>query len=478
MRRFSLYPLIVAGLLAGCAVQQTPDDVQTALPEQWHRLPLQQQDKAGEALSTDWWAQFGSQELTVVVNRALANNQDVAASVARLEQAWATARMVGASRGPEVSADLNVSRQERLGGHADTAGSRFALGLTASYELDLWGRLSAERESAVFNAVASEWDAHTVALTVSAETAAAWIRLYDLRQRLTIAESDLASAQRLAALVGTRVQAGSESPLALAQQKTLLARQAARIALLRQQAAQAEALLALWLGQTTQPDFITMDLASLKIPALDVGLPSDLLVQRPDIQAAEARLSAADGDVAAARAAMFPSLRLSATVGGADGRLSQVLDNPVYSVAGGLLAPIFNAGRLAVGHEAAQAQRRVLLAHYRQAILQGFADVQMSLDAVAGTQQQWEAQQEVLFQAQRAFSLAQTRYREGVDTVLVLLDTQRSLYAAQEAAVQRQADRLLAAVGLHRALGGAWYAEEQACQTDCGSRIGSPNTLR
>lgn len=478
MRRFSLYPLLVAALLAGCAVQQAPDDVQTALPEQWHRLPLQQKDKAGEALSTDWWAQFGSQELTTVVNQALASNQDVAASVARLEQAWATARMVGASRRPEVSADLNVSRQERLGGHADTAGSRFALGLTASYELDLWGRLSAERESAVFNAVASEWDARTVALTVSAETAAAWIRLYDLRQRLTIAESDLDSAQRMAALVGTRVQAGSESPLALAQQKTLLARQAARIALLRQQAAQAEALLALWLGQTTQPDLVTMDLASLKIPALDAGLPSDLLVQRPDIQAAEARLSAADGDVAAARAAMFPSLRLSATVGGADGRLSQMLDNPVYSVAGGLLAPIFNAGRLAAGHEAAQAQRRALLAYYRQAILQGFADVQMSLDAVAGTQQQWEAQQEVLFQAQRAFSLAQTRYREGVDTVLVLLDTQRSLYAAQDAAVQRQADRLLAAVGLYRALGGAWYADEQACQTACGSRIGSPNTLR
>src|SRR5690606_5482774 len=194
------------------------------------------------------------------------------------------------------------------GGQADTTGSRFALGLTASYELDLWGRFRAERESAVFSALASEWDAHTVALTVSAETAAAWIRMYELRQRLTNAAPELDSAQRLAAWVAIRVQAGSESPLALAQQETLLAKQAARIALLGQQAAQAESLLALWLGQTTQPDFVTMDLASLKIPALDVGLPSDLLVQRPDIQAAEARLKAADGDVAAARAAMFPSL--------------------------------------------------------------------------------------------------------------------------------------------------------------------------
>ena len=456
MQRFSVYPLLAAAVLvAGCAVQPLPDDAQLTLPEQWHRLPLQQ-DRAGAALSKDWWAQFGSQELRAVVEQALANNQDVAASVARLEQAWAMARMIGVSRVPEVSVDLNASRQERLGGSADTTGSKFALGLTASYEVDLWGRLSAERESAVSHAVASEWDAQTVALTVSAETAAAWIRMNSLRQRLAIAESDLASAQRLSALVRTRVQAGSESALALAQQETLVAKQGASIALLRQQAAQAQALLALWLGQATKPDSTVRDLADLKIPALDAGLPSELLVRRPDIQAAEARLRAGDGDVAAARAAMFPSLRLSATVGGADGRLLQVLDNPAYLVAGGLLAPIFNAGRLAAGHELALAQRRALLAQYRQAILQGFADVQMSLDAVAGTEQQWDAQKEVLLQARRAFALAQARYREGADTVLVLLDTQRSLYAAQELAVQRQADRLLAAVGLYRALGSAW----------------------
>lgn len=460
MPRFSLYLLIGAAVLvAGCAVQPVPDDAQLTLPEQWHRLPLQQ-ERAGAALSKDWWAQFGSQELRAVVEQALANNQDVAVSLARLEQAWAMARMVGASRGPEVSMDLNASRQGRLGGSPDTAGSKVALGLTASYEVDLWGRLSAERESAVFHAVASEWDAQTVALTVSAETAAAWIRMNGLRQRLAIAESDLASAQRLSTLVRTRVQAGSESPLALAQQETLVAKQGASIALLRQQTAQAQALLALWLGQATKPDSIVRDLADLHTPALDAGLPSELLVRRPDIQAAEARLRAGDGDVAAARAAMFPSLKLSATIGGADGQLSQVLDNPVYLLAGGLLAPIFNAGRLAAGHEAAIAQRRALLAQYRQAILQGFADVQMSLDAVVGTQQQWDAQKEVLRQADRAFSLSQTRYREGGESVLSLLDTQRSLYAAQDAAVQRQADRLLAAVGLYRALGGAWQAQE------------------
>ena len=455
MQRFSLYLFVVAAaLLTACAVQPLADEAPIALPQQWHRL--QPQDGAGENAPSakGWWRQFASQELTAAVEQALANNQDMAVSVARLEQAWAMARMVGASRWPELTGALDASRQGRVGGQADTEGTRLALGLTASYEVDLWGRLGAERESAVLRGLASELDTHTVALTVSAETAAAWINLHGLRQRRAIAVSDLDTAQRLLALVRARVQAGSETQLAVAQQETLLAKQRADIALLHQQVAQAQALLALWLGQTTSLDSPVMDVAALKIPALDPGLPSDLLIQRPDIKAAEARLMAADGDVAAARAAMFPSLVLSAKLSGAEARFSHLLDNPVYSVAGGLLAPIFNAGRLAAGHEFAMAQRRELLAQYRQAILIGFADVQMSLDAVAGTQQQWDAQSAVLLQAKRAFSLAQIRYREGEETVMSLLDAQRSLYAAQDAVVRRQTDRVLAVVSLYRALGG------------------------
>ncbi|MGG4604100.1 efflux transporter outer membrane subunit [Paenalcaligenes sp. Me131] len=458
---FFWYPLIAASVLVvGCAVPPAADHTLPALPEQWHRVPTPQHSAPiRPSVSQHWWEQFGSPELSAVVEQALANNQDMAASAARLEQAWAMARMVGASRWPTVSASLDASRQDRVGGLAETVGTNFALGLTASYEVDLWGGLQAERESAVFSALASELDATTVALTVSAETATAWVTMQSLRQQLAIAVSDLDSAQRVSALVRARVQEGVESPLALAQQETLVANQRVSIALLRQQAAQAEALLALWLGTSTKPDSTAIDLMAMSVPTLEVGVPSELLVQRPDIKAAEARLLAADGNVAVARAAMLPSLRLSAKVGGVDDELSHVLANPVYSVAGGLLAPIFNAGRLAAGHDLAQAQRQQVLAQYRQAILHGFADVQMSLDAVAGTQQQWDAQNDVLSQANRAFSLAQARYKEGAETVLTLLDAQRSLYAAQDAMARRQAERLLAVVSLYRALGGGWQPE-------------------
>jgi len=477
MRRQLVLYLLSAILMmsAGCAIQPAANEELPVLPEQWHRVPQHTansaapalveasaaENKAGTAL---WWARFGTPELTAAVEQALSGNLDIAASAARLEQAWALARMVGASRWPEVSAGLDALHEGRPGGQAQITGSRFALGLTASYEADLWGRLRAERESVVFTALAGEEDARTVALTVSAETAASWITLQSLRQRLAIAQSDLDSAQRLSAWVRARVEAGSESQLALAQQETLVANQRAHLAALRQQAAQAEMLLALWMGQTAVQvsglDSMSVVLTELNIPDVAPGLPSDLLTQRPDIRSAEARLRAADGNVAAARAAMFPSLMLTATAGGADGRFTHLLDNPVYSVAGGLLAPIFNAGRLAAGHEFALAQRRELLARYRQSILNGFADVQMSLDAVAGTQAQWEAQEDALAQANRAFALAEVRYREGAETVLSLLDAQRSLYATQDAAVRRQAERLLAAVGLYRALGGGWDAGE------------------
>ncbi len=447
--------------LAGCAAQPVTEIQRPVLPDQWQRVQADDAQVALPAGTTDWWARFGAPELAEVVRQALDHNQNVAAAAARLEQAWAWARIAGASRWPEVSADLDASRQGRLGGHPETVGTNYGLGLTASYEVDFWGRLHAERQAVVQTARASGLDAHTVAVTVSAETAAAWIDTQSLRQRIGIAASDLDRAERLAALIRARVEAGLETPLALAQQETLLANQRADLALLGQQAAQAQALLALWMGRADDSGLSGADIQTLRVPTVHAGLPSDLLVRRPDIAAAEARLRAADADVVAARAAMFPRLTLATTVGGTDSSLSGVLDNPVYSLAAGLLAPIFQGGRLAAGHELAQAQRKELLAHYRQAILHGFMEVQQALDAVAGTQAQVSAQQQAQRQAERAMSLAEARYREGADTVLTLLDVQRELYVARDAAVQRQADQLRASVSLYRALGGGWDAGEQ-----------------
>ncbi|HWV62831.1 MAG TPA: TolC family protein, partial [Oxalicibacterium sp.] len=205
----------------------------------------------------------------------------------------------------------------------------------------------------------------------------------------------------------------------------------------------------------------TDDFAALQLPAIGAGLPSMLLARRPDIAQAEAQLRAADADVVAARAAMFPTLTLTAGIAARSNRSHTLFDNPVYDTAAGLFAPIFNAGRLAAGRDLAIAQREELLAQYRQAIVAAYGDVEIALNAIAGIDAQSVAQEEEARQAQRALTLAESRYRAGAETALVLLDAQRTLYGAQDAVAQLHMQRLQAAVGLYRALGGGWQLPEE-----------------
>jgi outer membrane protein TolC len=169
-------------------------------------------------------------------------------------------------------------------------------------------------------------------------------------------------------------------------------------------------------------------------------------------------LTAADANIIAARAAMLPSISLSGDINAGSNRLSSVFDNPVYSLAAGLAAPIFNAGRLAAGRDLAVAQREELLANYRRAIVAAFGDVETAMNAVSGIDAQRVAQEEELRQAQRALTLAESRYRAGAETSLTLLDAQRTLYAAQDTAAQLRTLRLQASVSLYKALGGGWQS--------------------
>jgi len=411
-------------------------------------------------LPAHWWRSFDNAELDVFVTQAQAQSQDIAAATARVRQAQASARIAGAALLPEVSAGLDAGRQARLGGHADVDGTLYAAGLSASYEVDFWGRNRAARDSAVHILTATRFDHDTVRLTVTAGTANAWVQAVALAERAAIAEHNLHSAERLLALVQSQYEAGSATQLAVAQQRTLVASQRRSLAALRQQANQARVALAHLTGQAREVTVNTSTLASIRIPVIDAGVPSELLVRRPDIARAEAHLAAADADVVVARAAMLPSLTFAAYAGANSNRLGSLFDNPLYSLAAGLAAPIFNAGRLAAGHDLAQARREELLADYRQAIVMAFSDVQMALAQMHGVQAQIDAQSEELIQAQLALTLAESRYRAGAETLLTLLDTQRTLYAAQDMAAQLKALHLQSVVDLYRVLGGGWKIDE------------------
>lgn len=442
--------LAMALVLAGCAAPPPTADA----PAQ--ARPARAAAQPSAAITADWWRSFGSAELDALVRQAQAQSLDMAAAVARVQQAGAAARIAGAALLPEVGASLDASRQQRLGGNASVDGKLFGAGLNASYEVDFWGRNRAGRDSALATLQASAFDRDTLQLTVSAGVATAWLQAVALRERIAIGESNLQSAGRLLALVESRVRAGAATPLELAQQRGLIAAQRRGVEALRQQAGDARSALALLLGQDNGPDIATQTLAALQAPSVAAGLPAELLTRRPDIARAEAQLAAADANLLAARAALLPRLTLTGGIGSGGDTLRRVFDNPLYSLAAGLAAPVFDAGRLAAGRDLAQARREELLANYRAAIVAAFADTEVALNAVAGIAAQSAAQAEELAQAQRALTLAERRYRAGADSLLTLLDAQRTLYAAQDAAVQLQAQGLQASVALYKALGGGW----------------------
>lgn len=457
--------LLAAALtLTGCATQtQTGTDTATrnavTLPTQWRQAHLSTHETD---LSRDWWRGFGNTELNDLVELAQVQSLDIAAAVARVRQAEASLRIAGAPLWPEVNASIEAGRQGRIGGDADVTGNRFTAGLAASYELDFWGGRRATRDSAYATWQASTFDHDTVRLTVTAAVATAWLQAVALRERIDIGNANLHSAERLLALIASRSQAGEATPLELAQQRGLVAAQRRNLAALQHQADDARTALAVLLGQTGDVAIHTPSLAALNAPAIAPGLPTALLVRRPDVARAEASLASAEADVHAARAAMLPSVALTATIGTGGDRLRHVLDNPLYSLATALAAPIFNAGRLAAGHDLAQARRQALLADYRQTIVAAFRDVEIALSAAVGIHAQQQAQTEERLQARQALTLAESRYRAGEETLLVLLDAQRTLYAAQDATVLLQLEKLAASVALYKALGGGWQAQSGA----------------
>jgi NodT family efflux transporter outer membrane factor (OMF) lipoprotein len=459
---------LALGLLGGCALPVTTlPGKAPALPEAWSRAAPDIRANGVEAalpglVAPDlWWDRFSSAELRDVVRAAAADSQDLAAAMARVRQADARAQAAGAPLLPQVVGTASASRQARIGSGSNAgstvAGNAYSTGIAASYEVDFWGRHHAVRDSARALQRASRHDRDTVRITITTGAARLWLRTVAARERTAIALQNLATANRLLDTVTARARAGAAGPLEVAQQRGLVAALQRNVDALRQESDDARIVLGVLVGRPGL-EVSTAQLTGILAPSVDTGIPSQLMARRPDIARAEAQLLAADANVAAARAALFPRLTLQAGLGVGGSRPSALLDSPLYSLAAGLAAPIFDAGFLAAQHDLALAEREALLAAYRQAVIAGFGDVEVSLNALAGIAAQSRAQATVVAEASRALAFAESRFRAGADTLLILLDAQRTLYAAQDLAVQLDLARLLATVDLYRALGGGWTA--------------------
>ncbi|GBL57517.1 efflux transporter, outer membrane factor (OMF) lipoprotein, NodT family [Pseudomonas citronellolis] len=460
MKALSLLPACL--LLGACAGAPAPLDSGIVTPPAW-------QYGAGDTRRGElqrWWTRFGAGELDGLIQRALDNSQDLAAAIARVDQARASAVIAGAPLLPEVNAQLGVTREKLLHGTGysgidasedNEAVDTFSAGLSASYEVDFWGGRRAAYRSALQSLKASEYDRATVELTLVAGVADAYLQVLALREQQRIARLNLENAEQVLGLVRSRREAGSATELEVAQQSGLVAAQQRQLPLLLQQERDAQVTLATLIGEPLPALKLGgQPFDSVQWPQVGAGLPSELLARRPDIARAEAQLAAAQADVQVARAAMLPSLTLTANLSSGANHASDLLRTSYYDLGANLLAPIFNHGRLGAERDRRLALQRELLENYRKAILGAFADTERSLNGIDGIDRQLHWQQQELEQAQRAFELSDSRYQAGAETLLTVLDTQRTLYQAQDAAVQLRLARLQAAVGLFKALGGGW----------------------
>lgn len=450
------FTVALAAILAGCSV--TPD---YRRPD----LPMQQQWQAADpraatataAADPQWWRQFGSAELDELMRLALAGNQDLAAAMARIVQARANARAAGADLLP--SADLSASAgEERRDGARSQADQ---VGVGVAYEIDLWGGRAASAEAAEARYAASLYDREAVALVLQAEVANTYFQTLALQDRLRFAGQNLAAARRVLQLVEVRAREGAAAGLELAQQRTAVLNIQAQIPGLEQQLSASRNALAVLLGRPPQGLTLAGEgLAGLRLPTVNPGQPPQLLERRPDIRRSEARLIAANADIGAARSALYPSARLSASAG-----ISGLLGGggvTLASVASSLAQTIFDGGRSRAQVRGSEAQREELAANYVQTVLTGLQEAQDSLVAVRVSETRLSLLREAAVQAREAYRLAQVRYEAGAEDLLTLLDSQRTQLLAEDAVVQAELTRYTATTGLFKALGGGWDSTLEA----------------
>jgi NodT family efflux transporter outer membrane factor (OMF) lipoprotein len=457
-----LTALCLALALAGCTIGAEKPDPAIDIPPVYRDAGAKP-----DALppKPDWWRDFRSKELTALVEEAQFANLDIAAAVARIVQADAQAQVAGAPLLPAVDLNGNSarSRVSRSNGSSTGAGgsesNSFNGSLSASYEIDFWGKNRAALRSAEGLAAASRFDREVVALSAIASVANSYFQVLGAQDRLTIARRNLESASRILDVIRQRRDVGTTSDLEVAQQESLVAQERAAIPPLRQTLRQTTAALAVLIGRT--PESVKIrggSMSGVAIPRVTPGLPSELLTQRPDIREAESRLASANANVESARAAFFPSIQLTGEFGYQSAILKTLFlpQSAFYTVAGSLTQPIFDGFRLKGQYDLQRGVQEEVLQTYRKTVISAFADVDSALVAIQETAARETLQRGVVTAARRAFQLAEQRLREGTVDLTTALQIQQTLFQAEDTLAQTRLARLQAVVSLFQALGGGW----------------------
>jgi len=473
--RGSAYPLrvlpalllvIVASGLSGCLFG--PDYVRpnVATPATYRFDTAE----AVDAVNAPWWEQFGDPVLNDLILAALADNKDVKIAAARVDQFLGQFVTTRSALFPQVNAGFDASRQRasQAGPTPLPAGvspvfNEFQAPLMVAWELDLFGRVRRQTESARASLLASEEGRRATILSLVASVATAYINLRDLDQQLTIAKATTESRAGSVKVFQARFTGGDVSQMELAQSQSEYEASLATIPQLETQIAQQEDALSVLLGRNPGPILRGRELTELSLPPVPAGLPSDLLERRPDLLQAEQNLVAANALIGAARALYFPQISLTGLFGSTSGQFSKLFTGParVWSYAGSLTVPIFTAGSISGQVSQAEAQQQQALFQYQQAIQVAFQEVDDSLISVQKSREQLVVQGRQVEALRTYARLARLRFEGGYTSYIEVLDAERSLFNAQLSYTQTNGLVFNSLIGLYKAMGGGWVVEAE-----------------
>ena len=457
----ALFALAASPVLSGCLIGTERPELNLEIADGYRAAAKGGADAAVPAV--DWWHGFRSSELSTLMDAAQLHNLDIAVAMAEIIQADAQVGVSGAALLPTLTGNASTERQHQSGAVGGVGGgstsSLFSTGLTASYLLDFWGKNRAALYAAEENASVARYNREVVTLTAIVTVANTYFQVLAAQDQLRVTRQDLEAAGRILTLIRKQFSGGTASQLEVSQQEALVATQRAAIPPLEVTVGQNMAALALLVGRA--PERFSVHGGSTRqiaVPRVTPGLPSELLYQRPDIRQAEAQLAASNFSVEAARAAFFPQIQLTGTTGLQSAALASLFTPGAwfYTLTASLTQPIFDGFLLESQLKQAKGVQLQNLQAYRKAVLSAFADVEKALIALQNFTLQERLQGDVVAASRQAFDVAEKQLNGGTVNLITVLQTEQTLFTAENTLVLVRLNKLLAASSLFQALGGGW----------------------
>jgi multidrug efflux system outer membrane protein len=452
--------ILAIGVLAGCAMGPDYRRPEVAVPETYQYLPKETAD----TVNTAWWQQFGDPVLDQLIVEALGNNRNVMQAAANVQQAAALLTETQSQFYPQAGYDAGGTRQQfstdYLPNRPSTSRTQTTYNViaSASWEVDLWGRIRRQTESAQANLLATEEARRGVILSLVAQVANNYLTLRALDEQLEVAKKTLATYAESLKLFELQFKYGVVSQMNVAQARSQYQTAAAEIPSIEQQIVNTENALAILLGRNPGHIVRGKSVADMSVPQTPAQLPSQLLERRPDIAQAEQQLVAANAQIGAAKALYFPTISLTGALGSVSGDLSNLFTGPtrVWSYGGSLLGPIFTGGAVTGQVRQAEGAQQAALFNYEKTVQGAFADVENALIAQQKSRERLQAQQGLVDALSDYARLARLQYNGGYVPYSTVLQAEQQLFPAQLTLAQDRAQVFGAVVSVYQSLGGGW----------------------